>query len=95
MLRPDGTLRRAGRIGVAALFVGGLLLTAGDPFTIAFYATYGAVGSFLTIRRPRNVVSWLLLIIAFGFIATSLPADVDIAALKRGQASSTTPCGPG
>ena len=76
-----------GRIALIGLALAGVVLAWGDAFTLLFFGSYGAVGAFLAIRRPGNVIGWLLIAIAFGFIATSAVPDVDVAALRRGDAS--------
>jgi hypothetical protein len=85
---PQAPLGMPGRIGLAVfLAVGGYLATA-DPFTFAFFLSYGAVGALLAVRRPTNAVSWLLLVIGFGFIPTTVRPEMDIAALQAGTAST-------
>ena len=85
----EASLGRVGRAALAGTVVGGAILASGDSITFLFFATYGAVGAFLAIRRPRNTIGWLLIAIAFGFIATTTnPADVDIDALIRGDGTT-------
>jgi hypothetical protein len=85
--RADGTLGVPARIGVVALVAlgGGLALV--DPFTLVFFLSYALVGVLLVFRRPANVVSWLLLVIAFGFIGTTSTPPVDVVALAAGRGS--------
>jgi uncharacterized membrane protein YidH (DUF202 family) len=52
-----------------------------------FFVPYAAVGALLVTLRPGNPVSWLLLAMGFGFIPTSPPQDLDLAALEAGTAS--------
>ena len=76
-----------GRIAVIGLVVAGAVLAAGDPITLLSFVSYAAVGVFIAIRRPDNVIGWLLIGLAFGFIGTSAVPGVDVAALQRGDAS--------
>jgi hypothetical protein len=87
MTRPDGTLATLPRIALAVLVVVGLVGATGDAFTALFYAAYVAVGLILAIRVPKNPVSWLLIGIAFGFLGTTTPPNLDIGALVAGRAS--------
>lgn len=77
-----------GRVALAGIVVAGVILASGDPFTLLFFGTYAAVGAFLALRRPRNTIGWLLVAIAFGFIATRTIPNVDTDALIRGDATS-------
>jgi MFS family permease len=47
------------------------------------------VGTLLVIRRPRNSIGWLLLVIAFGFIGTTSRRDLDMDGLIAGTASTS------
>jgi len=76
-----------GRVAISGLAVAGVVLASGDPLTFLFFASYMAVGAFLAIRRPDNIIGWLLIGLAFGFIATTTVPGVDVAALQRGDAS--------
>lgn len=59
----SGELAR-GRSGGLALFV-----------LIAAYVPYAAVGSILVIRRPRNLIGWVLLAMGWTFAVSFLPID--------------------
>src|SRR5215218_4485927 len=77
------------RAVLATLLVLGGLLLISDPFTLVFFLSYAAVGALLVVRRPTNVVGWVILVIAFfGFIATTTPTDLDRPALEAGRAST-------
>jgi hypothetical protein len=54
-------MRNIGRIAVIFLALAGAVLAAVDPFTMLFFASYVAVGAFLAIRRPENIIGWLLI----------------------------------
>ena len=77
----------AGRVGLALLVLSGGALASFDVITLAQYLPYAIVGGVLVARRPRNPIAWLLIAIAFAFIGTSVPADLDLAALQAGTAS--------
>jgi hypothetical protein len=64
----------------------GLVFARIDPFTVFFFSSYAAVGALLVVRRPGNVIGWLLIWIAFGFIATTTAPAMDIDALRAGTA---------
>jgi len=88
---PELALGWKGRTVVVALLV--LLVVASivtgiDIFMVAAVVSFGAVGSFLVWRRPRNPIGWILLVIAFGFVGTSTPADMDVTALAAGNGTT-------
>jgi hypothetical protein len=90
MLRQDGTLARPLRVVLAmAVAVGLYTSVKSDPLTTLFFVSYVLVGSLLVIRRPNNLVSWLVIGIAFAFIATTSRLDVDLARVKTGTGSVT------
>jgi hypothetical protein len=75
-----------GVVAIVALALSALLLPF-DPFSMFVAGWYGVVGGLLVLRRTGNAVSWLLLIIAFGFVATTTPLGIDLPALKAGRTS--------
>jgi hypothetical protein len=85
LLRADGTLSSVARVALLAVVLAGFLLAASDAFPLLFYGSYVAIGLVLAIRRPRNAVSWMLIAIAFGFIAVTSRLDVDVAAMQAGH----------
>ena len=87
MVRSDGTLTTPVRVALLAILVVGFVLAAADPFITLFYGSYVAVGAVLAIRRPRNVVSWLLVGIAFAFLGLTGQPDIDVPALLAGSGS--------
>jgi hypothetical protein len=84
---------RAGRwawVGRAFLLVALAALGAyatTDPITFFLYGSYAIVGAFLVVRSPRNVIGWMLLGIGFGFVGTTPPTTLDVAALEAGDGS--------
>jgi hypothetical protein len=70
--------------GVCALLV--------DPVGVLFYATYAGLGTYLVIRRPRNVIGWLLIVagLGFGFALTRVEITAsDVAAGLEPMQSAT------
>jgi hypothetical protein len=90
LLRHDGTLARWARVLLLAAIAGGLYVAATtDPLSTFFFLTYAVVGGLLVVRRPNNLVSWLLVGIGFTFIGTSSPPALDLAGLKNGTAPAS------
>src|SRR6185295_15937275 len=90
MVRRDGTLALPGRILLVLVGAAGLAVSAvSDPFTTVFFLSYLLVGGLVAIRRPENLVSWLLVAIAFSFIGTTSRPAIDIDQLKLGTASAS------
>jgi hypothetical protein len=87
VIRSDGTLDLAPRIAVLALVLAGLGIAIVDPFTLLLYVVYLPVALVLTFRKPRNPVSWLVLLVAFGFLGTTTFPELDIEGLQRGSAA--------
>jgi hypothetical protein len=87
LVRHDGTLAPWARILLFAAIAGGLYVAATtDPLTTFYFLTYAVVGGLLVVRRPNNLVSWLVVAIAFAFIGTTSPAALDFTGLKTGTA---------
>ena len=87
MLRRDGTLGWPARIALAALVGLGLAVSAlTDSTTAALFLSYVLVGGVLAIRRPTNLVSWLVVAIAFSFIGTTSQPALDLKRLQSGTA---------
>jgi hypothetical protein len=57
-----------------------------DPFTILFFACHALIGFLLVVRRPRNAIGWLLIVVALGFLGTGNLSDIDLDALVAGSA---------
>jgi hypothetical protein len=73
-------------VAVLAVLGVGFIAAFGDPFTVAFYATYAITGANLVILRPRNIIGWIMVGIAWGFIGTTTSPTIDVAALQGGTA---------
>jgi hypothetical protein len=78
----------AWRIALVAVLLGGLSLAAVDPTLGPQYGPYAAVGGFLAIRRPRNIIGWLLIGIGVAFIGTTTPPGLDIERLEAGNGTT-------
>ena len=87
MLRGNGNLAKVPTLVLLSAVVLVAIQAAGDPVTLFFYASYSVIGTLLAFRRPRNVVSWLLLGIAVAFVTTSTPPGLDLPSLERGEGS--------
>ncbi len=87
MLRSDGSLAFWARAVLFAAVAAGLYFATTDPFTTFFFVTYAIVGALLAIRRPTNLVSWLLIGIAFAFIGTTSRPAIDYPRVMTGTAS--------
>jgi hypothetical protein len=83
----DAAMPVAARVALLAGLIAVVALPVPDPFTILFFACHALVGFLLVVRRPRNVIGWLLIIIAFGFVGTGDLHDLDLDALTSGSAS--------
>jgi hypothetical protein len=83
----ERSLGLPGRILLLLLLGIGLVFARVDPFSVFFFSSYAAVGALLVVRRPRNVIGWLLIWIAFGFIGTTTAPVMDIDALQAGTAT--------
>ncbi len=46
------------------------------------FVPYAGVGTFLVLRRPRNVIGWILIGLAWFFVLVVVPSDLDVAALR-------------
>ena len=85
--RGETALPVAARIGLLACLASALLVPVPDPFTVLFFACHAGVGFLLVVRRPRNAIGWLLIVIALGFVGTGTLTDIDLDALTAGAAS--------
>ena len=83
----EAPLPMPARVALLAGLVAALALPVPDAFTIVFFACHATVGFLLVVRRPRNAIGWLLIVIAFGFVATGSLTDLDLDALANGTAS--------
>jgi hypothetical protein len=78
-------LGRIGRVLLLVLLAIGLAVSRADPFTAFFFVSYASLGALLAIRRPRHVIGWLLIVIAFGFMGTTSQPGIDVAAAQTGH----------
>jgi hypothetical protein len=84
----DRPLGRLGRGALTIALIVGIALAIPDPIAVLNFLAYAAVGAFVAIRRPHNPIGWILVFIAFSFIATSAQPD-DIEAVKAGTSSTS------
>lgn len=84
----DRPLGRIGRVVLTIALIVGVALAIADPVSVLNFLAYAAVGAFVAIRRPHNPIGWILVFIAFSFIATSALPD-DVAAVKAGTSSTS------
>ena len=85
--REEAPLPVPARVVLLTGLVAVVALPVPDPFTIVFFACHALVGFLLVVRRPRNAIGWLLIVIAFGFVGTGSLTDLDLDALTNGAAS--------
>jgi hypothetical protein len=86
--RVERPLGRSGLVALAGLLVVGTALATGDSFTFVLFIFYALIGGLLIRRRPANAIGWVMLGIAFGFIGTTVPVNLDVAALEEGTGST-------
>ena len=79
----------AGGILVGAVALG-VLASLDDPISGLWYLAYLLAGSVLVVRRPRNPVGWLLLLIMVGFMGTTDLSPDQVATMESGTADPTT-----
>ena len=60
-MRNASTVRILGGTAVIGLAITGAVIASIDPLTLLFFSSYMAVGAFLAVRRPTNVIGWLLI----------------------------------
>jgi hypothetical protein len=85
-------MERIGRVGLVAgvsAVVGWTVLTA-NPVAFVSAVAYGAVGTLLAIRRPRNVIGWLLIALAVLLAKPELESADDVRAVAAGTGSAVS-----
>ena len=75
------------RLLLAISFVVGLWYGFRDISSAVQFVPYAAVGIFLVIRRPRNIIGWTLLGLAWFFVLIVTPNHVDLAVLQTRSAA--------
>jgi hypothetical protein len=68
----------AARLGLGACLAAGALMSLGNPISFVAFVAYGTMGYLLVVRRPRNVIGWLLLCFAAGLslVIVTVPGTV-------------------
>jgi hypothetical protein len=93
-LSPERRIARFPRFGVLAgrallsvLLVLGLLLAVVDGLQdVPFYVSFALVGAALVVRRPRNSIGWLLLVLSALQVVSSMTLPVMAGPLLSGTA---------
>ncbi len=85
-VRRDRLLSVLAWIAVVALLLASLPVGGTDVISLTQWVSFGLVGGFLAIRRPDNVIGWLLIAIGLGFVGTTTPAWFDPVAMQAGRA---------
>jgi class 3 adenylate cyclase len=88
--QPAIRILRAATLSLLFLSGIGLTLLAGDWVTFVFFASYSLAGSLLVVRRPRNVIGWLLLAVGWGFGISTLSVPASPRELIAGTAPFST-----
>ena len=57
----------------AGAYALGLVMAMGSGSSLVIYVPYATVGTLLVIRRPRNLIAWILCAIAWSFVLSWLP----------------------
>jgi hypothetical protein len=82
-----GPAELAGRGLLVALLVAGAWASRIDPTSMVLFIAYAVVGALLVVRRPRQVIGWVLVGIAFGFLFTTSQPGLDLEQLEAGTGS--------
>lgn len=83
--RPFG---RIALVLIAAILPWLPLLPLFDPLNSFLYATYAVPGVVLAVKRPQNVIGWLLIAVALGYLYTATsPTTFDPVAIAAGRAA--------
>ena len=79
--------RMAAVVLLVLLILGAAIAATQDFYVVIFYVSYASVGYVLVMRRPRDFLGWLLILLAYGFITVGSSFPVDAAGLEAGTAS--------
>jgi hypothetical protein len=74
------------RIGLGVIVVAGLLLNLSNVPGLLGFLPNAVVGSILVIRRPHNLIGWLLLLMAACFSLVALGSEATAAVIGAGWA---------
>ena len=72
---------------LGAILLCGPILPLLNPLNLFLSVSYAVPGALLAIRRPRNVIGWLLVMIGVGYLYTSTSPTFDPVTLASGRAA--------
>ncbi|HEX5823618.1 MAG TPA: hypothetical protein VFY18_04075 [Candidatus Limnocylindrales bacterium] len=90
LIRPVETVRPLpffGRVIVIVLDIAGVLVAAPSGFGLLWFIPYAGVGTLLVIRRPRNSIGWLLLVLGWGHALATVTLNATVAQFADGSLS--------
>jgi class 3 adenylate cyclase len=73
-----------GRLIVVAAVIAGVVVAAVSILGLIWFIPYGGVGAVLAIRRPRNPIGWILLMMAWAHALTVLPIEATVQQFEVG-----------
>ena len=73
---------------VVAIVLVGLPTAASQIIALLVYVPYALVGALLAIRRPRNLIGWLLIGIGWGLLFGFQPIPATVESLRGGTAAA-------
>src|SRR5438552_16387090 len=86
-LKPDRPAPRLVAALVVAIVLVGLPTAASQIIALLVYLPYALVGALLAIRRPRNLIGWLLMGIGWGLLFGFQSAPATANSLRSGTAA--------
>jgi hypothetical protein len=92
-IQPVETVRPLGLPGrlmivVLVLDIAGVLVAAPSGFGVLWFIPYAGVGTLLVVRRPRNSIGWLLLVLGWVHALTTVTFDATVAQFADGSLSA-------
>ena len=86
-MKPGSILAAIGLAILVATALAGAVYVSADRISLTIFVAYAGIGTYLVVRRPRNVIGWLLIAGAWGFAGTTAGPPVDFEGLVDGSAS--------
>jgi hypothetical protein len=74
-----------GRVAIVGIAVAGALVALHSWLGIALFVPYAVVGGLLVIRRPRSLIGWILIGIAWQFALLTAPLDATVQGFAAGS----------